>query len=418
MALLVQKYGGTSVANIEHIEHVAQRIINTKNEGYDVVVVVSAMGGETDRLIRLAEDLHDNPHPRELAALLATGEQVSVALLCMALHKHGFKARSYTGWQAGIITDDSFKKARIQKVQTETISEALNEGNIVVVAGFQGVDSNGNITTLGRGGSDTTAVALAAALNAHECQIYTDVEGVFTADPRIVSEAKLLKHITFEEMLELASLGAKVLQIRAVEFAGKFQIPLRVASTFSDCPGTLVTYEEKIKGKVMEQPKVSGIAFNRNEARLTLLGVPDRLGIAGIILGPVSEANVDVDMIIQNDSADGTIDFTFTVNREDFNKANEILKKLATELDARDVVTDNKIAKISLVGVGMRSHPGIATKMFTTLGNEGIGIKMISTSEIKISVVIDEKYTELGVRALHAAFRLEQGPTEEFDPEG
>ncbi len=416
MALLVQKYGGTSVANIERIEHVAQRVITSKNEGHDIVVVVSAMGGETDRLIRLAEDLHDNPHPRELAALLATGEQVSVALLCMALHKHGFKARSYTGWQAGIITDDSFKKARIQKVQTEAITESLNEGNIVVVAGFQGVDLNGNITTLGRGGSDTTAVALAAALDAHECQIYTDVEGVFTSDPRVVSEAKLLEHITFEEMLELASLGAKVLQIRAVEFAGKFQVPLRVASTFSDCPGTLVTYEEKIKGKVMEQPKVSGIAFNRNEARLTLLGVPDRLGIAGLILSPVSEANVDVDMIIQNDSADGTIDFTFTVNREDFNKANDILKKLATELDARDVVTDNKIAKISLVGVGMRSHPGIATKMFTTLGNEGIGIKMISTSEIKISVVIDEKYTELGVRALHAAFKLEQGPTEEFDP--
>lgn len=416
MALIVQKYGGTSVANLERIEFVAQKIGKFYEQNHKLVVVVSAMAGETDRLINLARNIFHDPPSRELDALVATGEQVSVALLSMALEKLSYAARSYTGWQAGIQTDAAHNKARIQHIATDKIFADLEENRIVVVAGFQGMDEAGRITTLGRGGSDTTAVALAAALNADECQIYTDVEGVFTSDPRVVSEARLLSHITFEEMLELASLGAKVLQIRAVEFAGKYHVPLRVASTFSEGGGTLITYESNNGGQPMEQPKVTGIAFNRSEARLTLQGVPNRVGLPGAILKPISEAHIDIDMIIQNYTSDGMVDFTFTVHRDDFTKAQEILDSIVVQTAAKGVVTDNKIAKISIVGVGMRSHPGIASTMFNTLGDEGINIQMISTSEIKTSVVIDEKYTELGVRALHAAFKLEQEPQEEFDP--
>jgi len=404
MALIVQKYGGTSVGSVERIEHVAKKVIATKNQGHQVVVVVSAMSGETNRLVELAKAISPEPEARELDVLLSTGEQVTIALLAMALIKHGCTARSYTGHQVHILTDSAHNKARILDIDQQRVRKDLDAGHVVVVAGFQGQDDNGNITTLGRGGSDTTAVAMAAALKADECQIYTDVDGVYTTDPRVVPEARRLSRITFEEMLEMASLGSKVLQIRSVEFAGKYNVPLRVLSSFQDGPGTLITYEETN----MEQALISGIAFNRDEAKLTILGVPDKPGIAYSILGPIGKANVEVDMIIQNVAADATTDFTFTVHRNDYDKALGILKSVAKELGAREVTGDSKIVKISLVGVGMRSHAGIASTMFEALAKEGINIRMIATSEIKISVVVDEKYLELGVRALHSAFGLEQ----------
>ncbi|MBI5752586.1 MAG: aspartate kinase [Hydrogenophilales bacterium] len=406
MALIVQKYGGTSVGSIERIKNVAQRVARFKAQGHQVVVVVSAMTGETNRLIGLAKEIQSHPDPREMDVLVSTGEQVTIALLSMALMEMGLKAKSYTGAQVRILTDAAHTKARILSIDEENLRRDLNAGHVVVVAGFQGVDEKGNITTLGRGGSDTTGVALAAALKADECQIYTDVDGVYTTDPRIVPEARKLKTITFEEMLEMASLGSKVLQIRSVEFAGKYKVKLRVLSSFEEeGEGTLITFEED----AMEQPIISGIAFNRDEAKITVLGVPDRPGIAYAILGPVAEANIDVDMIIQNVGADGTTtDFTFTVHRNDFTKAMEILKKVQSAIGAREVKGDDKTAKVSLVGVGMRSHSGIASNMFKTLAAEGINSQMISTSEIKISVVIDEKYLELAVRVLHKAFNLEQ----------
>jgi aspartate kinase len=405
MALIVQKYGGTSVGTTERIKNVAQRVARFKAQGHQVVVVVSAMSGETNRLIGLAKGIQSNPDPREMDVLVATGEQITIALLSMALMEMGLKAKSYTGAQVRILTDNAFTKARILSIDEENLRRDLNAGYVAVVAGFQGVDERGNITTLGRGGSDTTGVALAAALKADECQIYTDVDGVYTTDPRIVPEARKLKTITFEEMLEMASLGSKVLQIRSVEFAGKYKVKLRVLSSFEEeGEGTLITFEED----TMEQPIISGIAFNRDEAKVTVLGVPDRPGIAYAILGPVAEANIDVDMIIQNVGADGTTtDFTFTVHRNEFAKALGILKAVQGSIGAREVKGDDKIAKVSLVGVGMRSHSGIASSMFKTLAAEGINIQMISTSEIKISVVIDEKYLELAVRVLHKAFNLE-----------
>ncbi|MFO1372540.1 MAG: aspartate kinase [Candidatus Competibacteraceae bacterium] len=408
MALIVQKYGGTSVGNIERIENVAAKVMNWRERGHQVVVVVSAMSGETDRLIGLAKGITPRPNPRELDVLLATGEQVTIALLCIALEKHGCLARSYTGVQARILTDNAFNKARIQDIEAAAIRADLDAGRIVVVAGFQGVDEDGNITTLGRGGSDTTGVALAAALKADECQIYTDVDGVYTTDPRVVPAARRLDRITFEEMLEMASLGSKVLQIRSVEFAGKHNVPLRVLSTFQEGPGTLITFEEGLEAEPMENVLISGIAFNRDEAKLTVSGVPDRPGIAYSILGPVSDANIEVDMIIQNIGRDGTTDFTFTVHRNDYERTLEILKEHATQLGAREISGDTKITKISLVGIGMRSHAGVASRMFQALAKEGINIRMISTSEIKISVVVDEKYLELGVRALHEAFELDK----------
>jgi len=408
MALIVQKYGGTSVGTLERIESVAEKLMGWRERGYQVVVVVSAMSGETDRLIGLAKGITPRPHPRELDVLLATGEQVTIALLCIALEKRGCPARSYTGSQVRILTDNAFNKARIQAIEAAAMQADLDAGRIVVVAGFQGVDEDGNITTLGRGGSDTTGVALAAALKADECQIYTDVDGVYTTDPRVVSEARRLDRITFEEMLEMASAGSKVLQIRSVEFAGKHNVPLRVLSSFQDGPGTLITFEEALEAEQMEKALISGIAFNRDEAKLTVLGVPDRPGIAYSILGPVSDANIEVDMIIQNIGRDGTTDFTFTVHRNDYERVLDILRELATRLGAREVSGDTKIAKLSLVGIGMRSHAGVASRMFQTLAKEGINIRMISTSEIKISVVVDEKYLELGVRALHEAFELDK----------
>jgi aspartate kinase len=407
MSLIVQKYGGTSVGSIERIERVAEKVIGYRNRGHDVVVVVSAMSGETDRLLGLARGITSRPKPRELDVLLATGEQVTIALLCIALEKRGYPARSYTGSQVHILTDSAFNKARIKDIESRHMRADLEAGRVVVVAGFQGIDEHGNITTLGRGGSDTTAVALAAALKAAECQIFTDVDGVYTTDPRVVPEARRLERITFEEMLEMASLGSKVLQIRSVEFAGKYNVPLRVLSSFEEGEGTLITYEE---ATLMEDPLVSGIAFSRNEAKLTILGVPDRPGIAYKILGPIANENIEVDMIVQNIGQDGTTDFTFTVGRSDYERSLEILTTQAKELGARKVEGDSKIAKISLVGVGMRSHAGIASRMFQALATEGINIRMISTSEIKISVVVDEKYLELGVRALHEAFHLDQAP--------
>ena len=406
MALIVQKYGGTSVGSIERIKNVAQRVARFKAQGHQVVVVVSAMTGETNRLISLAKEIQTHPDPREMDVLVATGEQVTIALLSMALMEMGLKAKSYTGAQVKILTDNAHMKARILSIEEENLRRDLNAGHVVVVAGFQGVDDKGNITTLGRGGSDTTGVALAAALKADECQIYTDVDGVYTTDPRIVPEARKLKTITFEEMLEMASLGSKVLQIRSVEFAGKYKVKLRVLSSFEEeGEGTLITFEED----AMEQPIISGIAFNRDEAKITVLGVPDRPGIAYAILGPVAEANIDVDMIIQNVGADGTTtDFTFTVHRNEFARAMDILKGIQGTIGAREVKGDDKATKVSLVGVGMRSHSGIASNMFKTLAAEGINIQMISTSEIKISVVIDEKYLELAVRVLHKAFNLDQ----------
>lgn len=412
MALIVQKYGGTSVGSIERIHGVADRVIKAYEENHQVVVVVSAMSGETNRLVDLAHAMADSPAAREYAVLLSTGEQVSMALLAMHLVERGYPAISYTGAQAGILTDSVHEKARILDIDTNIIHAALDKKQIVIVAGFQGQDTHGDITVLGRGGSDTTAVALAAMLKADVCQIYTDVAGVYTADPRIVPEARLLSHITFEEMLEMASLGAKVLQKRSVEFAGKYKVKLQVLSSFEDSPGTLITFEEY----KMEQPIVSGIAFNRNEAKLTIMGVPDTPGVAARITKPIADANIDIDMIIQNISVDGTTDFTFTVNRDEYAKAKTILSAMVSELGAIEVRGDARIAKISLVGVGMRSHTGIANTMFRILGEEGVNIQLISTSEIKVSVIVDEKYMELGVRALHAGFGLDKVPEEEFDP--
>jgi aspartate kinase len=405
MALIVQKFGGTSVGTIERIAQVADKVKKFRENGDDIVVVVSAMSGETNRLIDLAKQITDGePVARELDVMVSTGEQVTIALLAMALIKRGVPAVSYTGNQVRILTDSAHNKARILQIDDQKIRADLKAGRVVVVAGFQGVDEHGNITTLGRGGSDTTGVALAAALKAEECQIYTDVDGVYTTDPRVVPKAQRLEKITFEEMLEMASLGSKVLQIRSVEFAGKYNVPLRVLHSFQEGPGTLITLDEE---ESMEQPIISGIAFNRDEAKLTIRGVPDIPGIAFKILGPVSAANIEVDMIVQNVSHDNTTDFTFTVHRNDYNNALSVLQKTAEELGAREVVGDTNIAKVSIVGVGMRSHAGVASRMFEALAKETINIQMISTSEIKVSVVIEEKYLELAVRALHTAFELD-----------
>jgi aspartate kinase len=412
MALIVQKYGGTSMGAPDRIRNVARRVKRWKDQGNQVVVVVSAMSGETNRLLALAKEVSPHPAPRELDVMVSTGEQVTIALLSMALQDIGCPAKSYTGGQVKVLTDSTFTKARILDIDEGNIRRDLDAGTVVIVAGFQGVDEFGNITTLGRGGSDTSGVALAAALKADECQIYTDVDGVYTTDPRIVPEARKLDTITFEEMLEMASLGSKVLQIRSVEFAGKYKVKLRVLSSFEEegkeTPGTLITVEED---KTMEQPIISGIAFNRDEAKLTVLGVPDRPGIASQILGPIAEANIDVDMIIQNVGHDGTTDFSFTVNRGEYTRALKVLEEqIKPHIGARAIEGDNKICKVSAVGVGMRSHPGVASQMFRALAEEGINIQMISTSEIKISVVVDEKYLELAVRVLHQAFELDKAP--------
>jgi len=408
MALIVQKYGGTSVGSIERIRSVAERVAKFKMLGHQVVVVVSAMSGETNRLITLAQEIQKEPDPRELDVLVSTGEQVSIALLAMALKDLGLKAKSYTGSQVRIVTDDAHTKARILSIDEDKMRGDLNGGHVLVVAGFQGVDEHGNITTLGRGGSDTTGVALAAALKADECQIYTDVDGVYTTDPRIVPEARKLDTITFEEMMELASLGSKVLQIRSVEFAGKYKVKLRVLSSFEDeGEGTLITFEEES----MEQPIISGIAFTRDEAKCTILGVPDKPGIAASILGPIADANIEVDMIVQNVGANNTTDFTFTVHRNDLKKALAVLDMVKSAISAKEVTGDDKIAKVSLVGVGMRTHAGVASKMFRALAAENINMQMISTSEIKISVVVEDKYLELAVRSLHQAFELEKAPS-------
>ena len=406
MALIVQKYGGTSVGSTERVKNVARRVARWKAQGHQLVVVVSAMAGETNRLIALAREIQAHPDPRELDVMVSTGEQVTIALLAMALMDLGLKARSYTGAQVRILTDSAYTRARIVSIDEGRIRKDLAEGYVVVVAGFQGIDERGNITTLGRGGSDTTGVALAAALKADECQIYTDVDGVYTTDPRIVPEARRLKTITFEEMLEMASLGSKVLQIRAVELAGKYQVKLRVLSSFEEeSEGTLITIEEE---QNMEHATISGIAFNRDEAKVTILGVPDRPGIAYQILGPIGDANIEVDMIVQNVSHDGMTDFSFTVHRNDYHKTLKLLEPVVKHIKARGVEGGEKIAKVSVVGVGMRSHAGIASSAFRTLAEEGINIEMISTSEIKISIVINEKYMELAVRALHKAFGLDQ----------
>ncbi len=403
MALIVQKFGGTSVGTVERIEAVAEKIMAFRERGDDIVVVVSAMSGETNRLTALAKDIMDYPTPREMDVLLSTGEQVTIALLSMALEKRGCSARSFTGGQVKILTCETHTKARIREIDGTRIHAQLEQGNVVVVAGFQGVDEHGNITTLGRGGSDTTAVALAAALDADECQIYTDVKGVYTTDPRVVEDAKLLSSITFEEMLELASLGAKVLQIRAVEFAGKYKVPLRVLSSFEEGPGTLISLEGDEK---MEDPTIAGIAFERDEAKLTVAGVPDIPGVAYKVIGPVSAAGIEVDVIVQNAAEDGTNDITFTVKRSESDRAKKILDDLQASLGAREVLLDKKVGKVSVVGVGMRSHAGVASKTFKALADENINIQIITTSEIKISVVIEEKYLELAVRSLHSAFEL------------
>jgi len=413
--LIVQKYGGTSMGSVERIREVARRVARFAAEGHQLVVVPSAMAGETNRLLGLARELNPDPSPRELDVVASTGEQVSIGLLAIALQQLGLKARSYTGFQVRILTDDAHTKARILSIDDGNIRKDIAEGNVVVVAGFQGIDEHGNITTLGRGGSDTTGVALAAALKADECQIYTDVDGVYTTDPRIVPEARRLDRITFEEMLELASLGSKVLQIRAVEFAGKYQVKLRVLSSFTDVSstdmGTLITFEEEN----MEQAIISGIAFNRDEAKISVLGVPDRPGIAFAILDPIAKANIDVDMIIQNASTEGMTDFSFTVHRNEYKRAVQILEStVKPAIAAKGVAGDERIAKVSLVGIGMRTHAGIASKMFGALAAEGINIQMISTSEIKTSVVVDEKYLELAVRVLHRTFELEKEPTREI----
>lgn len=404
MALIVQKFGGTSVGSIERIEQVADKVKKFRDAGDDLVVVLSAMSGETNRLIDLAKQISDQPVSRELDVIISTGEQVTIALLAMALIKRGVPAVSYTGAQVRILTDSAHSKARILQIDDQKIRADLKAGRVVVVAGFQGVDELGNITTLGRGGSDTTGVALAAALKADECQIYTDVDGVYTTDPRVVSQAQRLDKITFEEMLEMASLGSKVLQIRAVEFAGKYNVPLRVLHSFKEGPGTLITIDEE---ETMEQPIISGIAFNRDEAKLTIRGVPDTPGVAFKILGPISGGNIEVDMIVQNVAHDNTTDFTFTVHRNDYQAALQVLENTASQIGARQVVGDTKIAKVSIVGVGMRSHAGVASRMFEALAKDNINIQMISTSEIKVSVVIEEKYLELAVRALHTAFELD-----------
>ena len=407
MAFYVQKYGGTSVGSTERIKNVARRVAKFHSQGHQIVVVVSAMSGETNRLIALAREVQENPDPRELDVMISTGEQVSIALLAMALMELNVKAKSYTGSQVRILTDSTHTKARILSIDEAKIRADLDAGYVVVVAGFQGVDEKGSITTLGRGGSDTTGVALAAALKADECQIYTDVDGIYTTDPRVVAEARRLNTITFEEMLEMASLGSKVLQLRSVEFAGKYKVKLRVLSSFEEeGQGTLITFEED---ENMEQAVISGIAFNRDEAKITVLGVPDHPGIAYQILGPVADANIDVDMIIQNVGHDGLTDFSFTVHRNEFKNTMNILReKIQPHIGARDVLGGDRIAKVSVVGVGMRSHAGIASKMFRVLAEEGINIQMIATSEIKVSVVVDEKYMELAVRVLHKAFDLEQ----------
>ena len=404
MALYVYKFGGTSVGSVERIKMVAEKVKKAQDLGDQIIVVLSAMSGETNRLIALAKEMQVQPTDREMDVLISTGEQVTVALLTMALHELGCDATSYTGSQVKILTDSTYTKARIRQIEDTKIHADLDEGKIVVVAGFQGVDEGGNITTLGRGGSDTTAVALAAALKADECHIYTDVDGVYTTDPRVEPKARRLKQITFEEMLEMASLGSKVLQIRSVEFAGKYNVALRVLSSFQEGCGTLITYEDS----QMESALISGIAFNRDEAKLTITGVPDLPGVAFKILGPVADANIEVDMIIQNIADDATTDFTFTVHRNDYERAKAILESTCVQLGARKVTGDNSIVKVSIVGVGMRSHAGIASTMFKTLAAEGINIRMISTSEIKISVVVDEKYMELAVRALHTAFELDK----------
>jgi len=404
MALYVYKFGGTSVGTVERIKAVAEKVKQAHDLGDQIIVVVSAMSGETNRLVALAKEIQRHPNDREMDVLLSTGEQVTVSLLSMALHELGCDACSYTGSQVKILTDSSHTKARIRKIDDSRIRAHLNEGKVVVVAGFQGADEHGNITTLGRGGSDTTAVALAAALKADECHIYTDVDGVYTTDPRVEPKARRLDKITFEEMLEMASLGSKVLQIRSVEFAGKYNVALRVLSSFKEGKGTLITYEES----QVESALISGIAFNRDEAKLTITGVPDLPGVAFKILGPIADANIEIDMIIQNIADDKTTDFTFTVHRNDYQRAKTLLDKTCAELGARNVTGDDSIVKVSIVGVGMRSHAGIASTMFKALADEGINIRMISTSEIKISVVVDEKYLELAVRALHAAFKLDQ----------
>ncbi len=405
MSLIVQKFGGTSVGSVEKIEQVADKVAHFRRDGHDMVVVVSAMAGETNRLIDLAHAVEEIPTPREMDVLVSTGEQITAAMLAMALNKRGVKAKSYNGSQVRILTDDAHTKARIRDIDDARLHAELDNGYVLVVAGFQGVDEDGNITTLGRGGSDTTAVALAAALKAEECQIYTDVDGVYTTDPRMVDGARRLDTVTFEEMLEMASMGSKVLQIRAVEFAGKYNVPLRVLHSFEDGPGTLIRLEEESD---MENPTIAGIAFTRDEAKITVLGVPDTPGVAYRILGPVGEANIEVDVIVQNVAEDGTTDFTFTVHRNETARADKIIREVASEMGARHVSTDDKIAKVSLVGVGMRSHAGVASQMFKTLAEVGINIQMISTSEIKISVIIDEKFIELAVRALHSAFGLDQ----------
>ena len=412
MALIVQKYGGTSVGTTDRIKNVARRVARYHREGHQLVIVVSAMSGETNRLLALAKELSAKPNPRELDVVAATGEQVTIGLLAIALEEMGFKAKSYTGGQVRILTDDAFTKARILSIDEKNMRADLDAGTIVIVAGFQGVDDEGNITTLGRGGSDTSGVALAAALKADECQIYTDVDGVYTTDPRIVPEARRLDAVTFEEMLEMASLGSKVLQIRSVEFAGKYKVKLRVLSSLEDpevtTNGTLITFEED---QSMEQAIISGIAFTRDEAKISVMGVEDKPGIAYAILGPIADANVDVDMIVQNIGASGHTDFSFTVNRNEYQKALDVLaRERGKTFQAREVIGDTKICKVSVVGIGMRSHVGLASKMFKALADEGINIKMISTSEIKISVVIDEKYLELAVRVLHKVFGLDKAP--------
>lgn len=404
MGLIVQKFGGTSVGSVERINAVAEKIIGFRDRGDDIVVVVSAMSGETNRLIGLASEIQQEPDPREMDVLVSTGEQVTIALLCMALKERGHEARSYTGSQVRILTDDVHTKARIVSIDADSIKSDLNKGRVVVVAGFQGVNDHGDITTLGRGGSDTSAVAIAAALEAQECQIYTDVKGVYTTDPRVCERASLLPRITFEEMLEMASQGSKVLQIRAVEFAGKYKVPLRVLSSFEDGPGTLIAIEDE---ELMENPIVSGIAFNRDEAKVTVVGVPDVPGIASEILGAVAEANIDVDVIVQNIGHQGSNDLSFTLSRNELRKAVSLLESLKAEVEYRDLVTDDQIAKVSLVGVGMKSHAGVAATMFRALGEENINIQMITTSEIKITVIIEERYLELAVRSIHSAFDLD-----------
>lgn len=406
MSLIVQKFGGASVGSVERIECVAEKVIATRTQGHQIIVVVSAMSGETNRLMELANSIHgdDVAHGRELDVLLSTGEQVTIALLSMALQRRGCAAISSTGGQIDIRTDSSFNKARIQAIDAVRLKKLLDAGNVVVVAGFQGIDDEGNITTLGRGGSDTTAVALAVAAKADECQIYTDVDGVYTTDPRVESNARRLARITFEEMMEMASLGSKVLQIRAVEFAGKYNMPVRVLSSFEEGPGTLITFQEDD----MEAPIISGIAFKHDEAQLTVRGIPDQPGVAARILAPISDENIEVDMIVQNVSSDNTANLTFTVNKSDYSRSLQILENMAEELESTEIIGDPNIVKLSLVGVGMRSHAGIASKMFKALADEKINIKMISTSEIKISVVIEEKYLELGVRTLHEAFELDK----------